>query len=566
VVLSRINVEYDYLPFLKQNVPVIFNAVSYSISTVGDEELRNKMQSRLHELIIIKFELYGPYINLKKYESGWGIIEFHDISLELSSYVIKNKKISYKEIEYILSLLKKFKFEFDKKDYEYIKSIENMIHKIVLFLDMENLYSYLSTNQLIDVLFTNRLKLEDETWKLIYIENYNNTIDELGSTISEMIDCSKQLIKASLWEVEHSGKIFDPILIERILGISENLQKWLVSYGTDDAEDNSITFIDFASTVNNYREVYEEFFGIVSTLNSLSVNFSLVESIDGEDIMISVNWLLDLLVDVIYNNNVAEFNTFSHEKLMYFVDTIHLSSSIEQEKTDEYIVVDQLDDFKIYSIEKMKKFCIDKISKLSKDDYYKSYRIMHLNEKQLIDVTDVLFDENYDWFGLLTQAEFLLQYFKHNNNIGFVDRNIDWTFVYVILTKSFENLFANFLSFYWDKIPSIARSNFYVIKNDHKHYIDMNDKNWRISMAIGDLQKIFHVNFSPYVGSFIDANLLNSRIKHLFRDERNAYLHHESLSTFAELTNLFEGTYILILIIFSMIFKDIESETSGKKN
>jgi hypothetical protein len=191
---------------------------------------------------------------------------------------------------------------------------------------------------------------------------------------------------------------------------------------------------------------------------------------------------------------------------------------------------------------------------------------MHLNEKQLIDVTDVLFDENYDWFGLLTQAEFLLQYFKHNNNIGFVDRNIDWTFVYVILTKSFENLFANFLSFYWDKIPSIARSNFYVIKNDHKHYIDMNDKNWRISMAIGDLQKIFHVNFSPYVGSFIDANLLNSRIKHLFRDERNAYLHHESLSTFAELTNLFEGTYILILIIFSMIFKDIESETSGKKN
>lgn len=141
----------------------------------------------------------------------------------------------------------------------------------------------------------------------------------------------------------------------------------------------------------------------------------------------------------------------------------------------------------------------------------------------------------YDWTYTLGLSKYLLDYYEINQENLFKDKtSIDWTFIYVLLTKSLENLIANLIEY---KTSLNNDSNTLMIKkNNQFKSINLKVDRWREGLTINDFRYILERNFNT---NNVHYNDLSNRIKVLLQDDRNKYLHHNSLIGFNNLKNIY---------------------------
>lgn len=183
---------------------------------------------------------------------------------------------------------------------------------------------------------------------------------------------------------------------------------------------------------------------------------------------------------------------------------------------------------------------------ISDSFYYSKYANLSIN-----DISERLNELNqnkyYDWLYTLSLSKYLLDYYEINIYYHFDnDSNVDWTFIYVLLTKSLENLIANFIEY--KLTEKNDKFQYSYIKFGQRHVLDLRNPRWREGLSIGDLRFILEDLLTNEVEGILDLSL---RIKSLLQQDRNKYLHHNTLKGFNNLKNIyfariFELVYLLI--------------------
>lgn len=157
----------------------------------------------------------------------------------------------------------------------------------------------------------------------------------------------------------------------------------------------------------------------------------------------------------------------------------------------------------------------------------------------------------YNWTYNLALAEYLHDYYGINKTVLFNNQtNIDWTFIYVLLTKSMENLLANLLEYFSYKSQII---NFSVRDRTIKKKSFSNPK-WREGLTINNLMDIYESYFESIFNPDDSIGLFKINIRSLVQNDRNRYLHHNKLDSFNMLTNkYFDNIYRLIYEIITLV-------------
>lgn len=186
---------------------------------------------------------------------------------------------------------------------------------------------------------------------------------------------------------------------------------------------------------------------------------------------------------------------------------------------------------------------------VSESFYYAKYD--RLSKSAIMDNINIL-NENkyYDWLYTLSLSKYLLDYYEVNIDKHFEnDANIDWTFIYVLLTKSLENLIANFIEYMLLKDSNVL--SYAYNKFGKKQVLDLNNPRWREGLTIGDLRLILETLLGDNIDGIVD---LSFRIRSLLQEDRNKYLHHNALKGFNNLKNIyFSRIFELVYMIISKI-------------
>lgn len=180
---------------------------------------------------------------------------------------------------------------------------------------------------------------------------------------------------------------------------------------------------------------------------------------------------------------------------------------------------------------------------ISKSNYYSNLK--RLNRIELEEKIDRLnTNKLYDWTYTLGLSKYLLDYYEVNQEKLFSDKSsIDWTFIYVLLTKSLENLIASFIEY---KVKVEEKKSYLKIKKYNQLItLNFNNERWREGLTINDFRYIVEKYLSN--NGFKFSNLSN-KIKVLLQDDRNKYLHHNSLIGFNNLKNVY------FIKIFELIY------------
>lgn len=552
---------YKYVDIFYHPEAVIFSSLLCILDTIEDINLRMKYKTKLIELFFVKFDVWFDFQSLKAYEQEQGLIILKEVVPILHSYSMNETNLSVENYKKILTHFDNFSgIKFHKAylttydEYEFIKSVSKIKLDIITKIELE--FNYISNgltkNQIIELLNSNQHLLEEEKWKRLYIDTYEDIINDYTGNISYLNDELTTLKDTREIIIEDAVAInINEETINNAMDVISALLEHIEAF--DDEDGTSYLLKSDEETL----EMLQLFFPFINFthlfLQSAIDDLYLAQSIDSEELIVGFLAVNDGISKIIYLNDVFTYDTFSYKKYSLYESLQADIVEIQEEVKDVYISVEAEYNFTRFSKLEVKEHVIGLLENISTSRYYRSFAKNTLSKEEIIKKIELLNNDRYKWFDSLLQADYLIQYYSHNNSQGLHDWSTDWTFIYSLLIKSFENLYANFLEYAKTNIRDLNGKTIHIHKYSKEIYINLDARDWRKSLTMSDLQQIFSHDISQYYKDSYDTDLLNSRINNLFRQERNMYIHHKHMYKFGELETLFDQTFALICSILSLV-------------
>jgi hypothetical protein len=541
----------ELLKEIKKNYSIeyrLHHVISYNsiLFLIEKSDLPNKSDyvKMLTELFFIVFHIY------KRNQSFFDILKIEKelFEKELDSVIdylydiLENKEYKIEVLVDLLDFIEKID---DSYDVSRNIILYNKLKKLTILLvsktyqngQMDFLLEGLDEVSRVEYLMYNQQKqLEDEyLLRLSFLNDVNRIkerfqyaleaiyIDITSETLLNEIRDGLIILKCNhLFEdyMSYNSKILD--LFNEYFSNSED---------TFTINSSPIIFNELYKIYAQYSELNNKVFEIANQHNNLSD--------DSVDFFVDVYSMLEEVEDLLTNLNVFRSDLFSTDNISYIKELINIKQEVSSHETIK--IKDESD--KQQLLKDSTAVIIEKLSEISASKFYRD-KYKPLTVDQIKQNIKLLFNQEYDWFKLMVQAEYFLDKTQESD-----EKIYDWSFIYILYAKAIENLLANLIEL------SFKNNNIYYInKKNPPHRVDIRLSSWRTAFNLKELQTIIKYDVASLYDKLNDTGLFDRRIRYLFKLDRNKFLHKEILFDYEQLVLMHrENIYQLIYLILSVL-------------